>query len=63
MNPINKKALELTNTSPDDFLNFCKLSKRNKTDRLTRQIYFKKILQGEIIKDNKTNKIKILEDK
>ena len=63
MNPINKTALKLTGTTEKDFLDYCNQTKRRKTSNKSRQIYFNKILNDQIVKDSKTGSIKILKEK
>jgi len=63
MNPINKKALALTETTEKDFLEYCKMLKKSITSTKTRKDYFRKIIDNEIVRDNNTNKIKVLKEK
>lgn len=63
MNPINKKALKLTETTQDDFLDYCQITKKGKSVPKTRRDYFGKILDNTVVRDTKTNKIKVLKEK
>ena len=63
MNPINKKALALTETTEKDFLEYCAILKKSITSTKTRKDYFRKIIDNEIVRDNNTKKIKVLKEK
>ena len=60
MNNINIQALKLTNTTNDDFIQFCKDYKKPINKPSVRANYFKGILEDRIVRYSSTNKIHLI---
>ena len=60
MNNINIQALKLTNTTNEDFIQFCKDYKKPINKASVRVNYFKGILEDRIVRYSSTNKIHLI---
>ena len=49
----------ITNTSQEDFEDFCKIMSINKTSKSSKETFFKMILNNELVRDKRTKKLVI----
>ena len=54
---MNKSCFKITGTTYEEYLDWCKKNDLPKSSVTTQQIFFKRIKEGHIVRDHKTNKL------